>query len=181
MKTHANFPSAIFAAAMLTLWTGCNTGNEFNNRQLAQHIGGTKLILVAAYEPMHLYIYADTNSTNRFPDYAVFEGHEPVFSRENSQSNTFVLSHFENALGIVSTERDYKERIMNRQVHAYFDSDNPSLHRLYNQKYSYIDRDGDGLFDGFIEWGTNAASTSTYSRSNYSWIRISDAANANHR
>lgn len=135
-------------------------------------IGGTELKLVAKYDALHIYIYADTVSTNKLPDYAVFERHDPVFLRYNTLSNTIEMNHFENALGVLSTERDNDGRILSRSVHIFDDSETSLKHQFYKDKYTYIDKDGDGLFDIFIEWGTNAVSSTFFTRSNLYWVPV---------
>src|SRR5262245_14749839 len=55
--------------------------------QARQGIPGTRLKLVEGYEPLRIFIYADTTSTNKNPDYAVFHGDKPVILRENKSSN----------------------------------------------------------------------------------------------
>ena len=51
-------------------------------------IPGTKLRLVTEYKSLRIRIFADTTSSNRFPDYAVYEGDMLVFLRQNTISNT---------------------------------------------------------------------------------------------
>jgi len=105
------------------------------------------------------------------PDYAVFKGELPVFSRENTTSNTVITTHFENGFATLTTERDENERVLDRKVYMYDDLGTPSAHR-YNLKYIYLDNTGDGSFDKFIEFGTNVFTYKVYGQSNLSWVLI---------
>ena len=157
----------------LTLFTGCSkpamtaaNGDRF----IPSFVNGKRLQLVAKYEPLRIYIYADTNSTNRLPDYAVFEGYEPVFGRENEPSNGVVeFTHCENGLEVLHTERDSHERVLKRYVDMYDTrSVNPMEHKFYSPKYVYIDVDGDGLWDRFAVDNEKEV----YMRSNFCWIPL---------
>lgn len=123
---------------------------------------GENFELVAKYEPLRIFVYADTSSTNKIPDYVVFQGTPalPVIFRETSQSNTVVVTHFENGLGIVSTIYDAQGIILKRTVDEY---DNNSA-RL---KCSYVSTNGDGYLDYFIRYGKH---TDVFIRSNLCWV-----------
>ena len=143
-----------------------------DNETIPDIVRGTKLELVAEYKPLHLYIYADTTSTNEFPEYAVFEGVKPVFHRENTTSNTVLITDFENGFATLTTERDENERVLKHEVFMFDNLGAPSIHQPYNLKYIYVDDDGDGLFDKFIKFGTNVFTYTVYERSNLCWVPI---------
>ncbi len=132
-------------------------------------IDGAKLKLVARYAPLHIYIYVDTASTNRFPNYAVFQGYEPVVLRENTSSNTVETTYFENGLYVLRTESDDNGRILERFAEMY---DNDLTQRLSSPIYSYIDTNGDGLWDYFLVYGKNGERTRVLVRSNFCWLPI---------
>jgi hypothetical protein len=158
----------VITAIGILFLVGCEKHSTIN-ADVEQSIGGTKLKLVGRYEPLHLYIYADTASTNKFPDYAIFEGHEAVFRRQNEPSNIVAVTHFENAVGVLTTERDSNERILKRIVRAYGDNlRDPTIHGLYLPIYEYVDMDGDGLWDRFLIYGERK----TLVRSNLCWVPI---------
>jgi hypothetical protein len=133
-------------------------------------IDGTKLKLVAKYDPLHIYIYVDTASTNKLPSYAVFQGYEPIVFRENTSSNTVETTHFENGLYVLETERDDSGRILERFAEMY--DNNDLAHQLSSPIYSYIDTNGDGLWDDFFIYGKNGERTKVLVRSNLCWVPI---------
>lgn len=117
------------------------------------------LKLVAKYEPLHLYIYADTDSTNKYPDYLICEGNNDLLYRENVESNRIETTHFENGYSVLVTRRDMKGNISRRTV-FYQNSSGET-------QYTYTDTNGDGLWDFFLDY-TNRM---YYVRSNLCWIR----------
>ena len=130
-----------------------------------QSISGTKLKLVGRYEPLRIDIYMDTDSTNKLPDFAIFQGHELLIQRENGSSNTVETSHFEKGLYLLHTIYDEHGSILRLSLN-YSDKSG-------RQKYAYIDRDGDGLWDNFITFRDKESKTSTMLvRSNLCWIPI---------
>src|SRR5882672_9120432 len=98
-------------------------------------IPGTNLKLVKSYDPLRIFLYVDTSSTNRIPDYVIFRGHEPLVSSENHSSNTIETTYLEKGLYVDRTLRDDHGRLLERSVN-YNDE-------LGHQKYGYIDKDGD--------------------------------------
>jgi hypothetical protein len=82
------------------------------------------------------------------------------------------MTHFENGLGVISTTRDGNEHIGQHSVQMFDNSNIQSTNRIPLPKYTYIDKDGDGLFDILIEWSTNAMSSLFFTRSNLSWIAV---------
>ena len=116
------------------------------------------LKLVAKYEPLHLYIYADTTSTNRLPDYLICEGNNDLVFRANTESNTIETTHFENGDGVLMTERNDNGKLLKRTV-SYNDD-------LGKMQYTYIDNNGDGLWDFFFD----ETKRMYYVRSNLCWV-----------
>lgn len=133
---------------------------------LAMHAGKIRetnqsplgLTLVATYKPLNLYIYADINSTNRLPSYLVCEGNDDLVYRANTESNTFEITHFEYGHQVLLTRRDKGGTILRRITS--FDDDSSNVH------YTYMDKNGDGLWDVFLDHGRNMF----YVRSNLCWI-----------
>lgn len=122
------------------------------------------LKLVAKYKPLHLYVYVDTTSTNAMPDYLISQGSPdlPVVFRETTSSNTVETTYFENGYSVLATKRDENGQVLRRCMN--YDDD------LGRQIYSYIDMNGDGLFDVFIKYGTNGEMTAGFVRSNLCWV-----------
>jgi len=121
-------------------------------------VPGTKLRLVAKYEPLHLYIYADTASTNAHPDYLVCEGNDDVVLRENAGSNTVKTTHFEDGFGVLLTKRNEDGRILERTA-SYNDNSGRT-------EYTYIDKHGAGEWDVFLDHNRGLF----YTRSNLCWV-----------
>jgi hypothetical protein len=119
------------------------------------------LTLVAKYRPAHLYIYADTASTNRHPDYVIFQGNEPLVI-ENTETNTIEVILSEKNFGGSLTTRYNSQGHVVRRIFA---DDNYGTGR---PGYLYFDTNGDGLWDGFVIDTTN--SIESYNRSNLCWV-----------
>lgn len=130
--------------------------HAFTNRKEYQTPLGLKL--VAKYEPLHLYIYADTATTNKRPDYLICQGNNDLIYRENTESNTIETTHFEDGRQVLLTRRDQNGKILKRTV-FYIDD-------AWNLKYSYIDKNGNGLWDVFLDEHRHMY----YVRSNLCWI-----------
>jgi hypothetical protein len=145
---------AVIAIAMveMILSVGCKTSCDTKSP-----IGGCPL--VAKYEPLQLYFYADTASTNKFPDLFVREGDYPVFLRQNT-SNGIVTTHFEKGKNVLETDYDNNGNIL-RSVVEYYNG--------YKPIFTYVDTNGDGLFDVFITGFTNRA---VFVRSNMCWVPV---------
>jgi hypothetical protein len=119
--------------------------------------------LVAKYKPLHLYIYADTSSTNKHPDYVIFQGNEPLVIADNN-SNTVEIIHCEKFfLGRLATTYDYKGQILKR---SFSTLGNGSI----QTNYLYFDNNGDGQWDFLHIDGTNAESSGSFVRSNLCWV-----------
>lgn len=124
------------------------------------------LPLVAKCEQLHLYLYADTTSTNEFPDLFISEGKYPLYIRQNT-SNGIVAKHFEKDKDMLETDYD-KSGHMFRNVVEYYDG--------YKPKLTYIDTNGDGMFDVLIIGFKNRT---VYMRSNLCWEPFVHAAVTN--
>ncbi len=130
---------------------------------------GPNLKLVASYEPLHLYIYANTDSTNKLADFAVLERHELLFSRLNQPSNIIETSHYEEGLVVLTTWRDGNERVLKRYMDAYENREASSgKHEARSPQYVYMDSDGDGQWDRFVANSTKEI----YARSNLCWVPL---------
>jgi hypothetical protein len=151
-----HFTRALLAACGLMLIFGCRSGPEL-------HVEG--LTLVAAYKPFHLYIYADTTSTNSYPSFIVREGEDLVYASENV-SNEVKITLFEKereapSMPIVESDYNRKGDILRRFV-TYYDGDNP--------KFTYYDTNGDGLFDYFVVGQVGKTNHAVFVRSNLCWV-----------
>ena len=124
-------------------------------------IKGTKLKLVAEYKPLKIYIYADTASNDKLPDYAIFEGPNPVFLRENQPSNVIETTHFENSVDVLRTEQNNSGHILRRWMTTYGDNSTQPA-------YGYVDTNGDGLWDRFHIYSERKA----FVRSNLCWVPV---------
>jgi hypothetical protein len=119
------------------------------------------LELVAKYEPLHIYVYVDTRSTNKHPDLTIFEGQFPILTRENG-SNEVEVTHFDKGQDILHSDYDKEGRVLSRTVN-YFDA-------YYDRKYTYVDTNGDGLFDFLIRGEHHP---DVFTRSNLCWVPYS--------
>ncbi len=117
------------------------------------------LKLVAKYEPLHLYIYADNAKTNKHTAYLIREGNDDLVYSENTESNTIETEYFEKDHPVLRTERDKSGKYLRRVV-SYFD-DSGGL------EYTYIDEHGDGLWDVFMD---DKSRHMFYVRSNLCWV-----------
>jgi hypothetical protein len=119
------------------------------------------LKLVAKYKPLHLYIYADTLSTNKFPEYAIF------------QRNNLMVASFDesNTVQIILSEKDFKSSLtttynLNGQIlRRVFDAGNKAS---IDTNYMYFDTNVDGLWDHFVI--DENGSIKSYDRSNLCWV-----------
>jgi hypothetical protein len=127
-------------------------------------IKGTDFKLVAKYRPLHLYIYADTASTNPYQDYVIFQGNEPMILAENKSNTVEIVFDEKNFRGQLTTTYDHEGRILKRAFSQSFD--------LRQTSYFYFDTNADGLWDKFIIHGTNVGSMKAYTRSNLCWVPI---------
>jgi len=151
--------SAIIAGITIgiILLAGCKSSSMVNPDAKQCYDGNLKL--VARYEPLHLYIYADTTSTNRFPEFEIGEGRNPIYIRE-SKSNKIVVRQFDKNNEVLMTEYDNDGNVLDRNVN-FWDG--------YDPKFSYVDTNGDGLFDFFINGYKKPI---VYARSNLCWVPI---------
>jgi hypothetical protein len=116
-----------------------------------------KLKLVGKHGPLKIYL--EQNSTNDVPDYVVFEGNRPVVYRQSLASNVVETWYFENGFGVLTTKRNSSGRVMDRTVSYSYDNS-------VRSKYTYIDTDGDGLWDIFLNWDEKTKLV----RSNLCWV-----------
>jgi hypothetical protein len=135
-----------------TTKNGASLGNSaFDNLQL-----------VAKYEPLHIGVYVDTKSTNKHPDFTITLGGGQIYSRETA-SNEVEIIHFEKGNEILVTDYDPTGHILRRNVNFY-DGGAPT--------YTYVDTNGDGLFD-FLISGYKFPNVAVYARSNLCWVPFS--------
>lgn len=145
---------AIFITVIALAWMAfCQSQGD---KQMPKSILG--LNLVAKYEPLHLYIYADTKSTNANPDYLICEGNTDLISRENMESNMIDTTYYENGIEALVIERNGNNKVLRRMV-SYSDA-------VGNQIYTYVDNHDDGLWDVFLDHNNEKY----YVRSNLCWI-----------
>jgi hypothetical protein len=137
---------------------GCKTPSPANVEG-TKHLKGLDYKLVAQYKPLHLYIYAETASTNQHPDFVIFQRNEPLIFTD-SKSNFVEISLCEkNFRGQLVTRYNYDGQILQR-----------SFCDFMQTNYLYLDTNADGLWDGFIiDEGKNGI-IKTYDQSNLCWI-----------
>ena len=145
---------AVIVSVGALAWMGLDRHAEKNPDKRQSPLG---LKLVATYEPLHLFIYADTSSTNKLPDFLVCEGNDDVVHRQNTDSNTIETTYFEKGFNVLLTRRDKNGKILERM-----ESCDDDLGRM---KYTYIDKHGDGLWDVFLDHTRHMF----YVRSNLCW------------
>ena len=146
---------AIIVAVGGIVWIGLDLHRPKNGEKHSSPLG---LKLVAKYEPLHLYIYADTASTNSHPDYLICEGNDDVVSRENAGSNTIETTFFENGYQVLRTKRDQNGKMLRRMVSYNDDSGRVQC--------TYIDNSGGGLWDVFLDRNRDMF----YVQSNLCWV-----------
>lgn len=137
------------------VWMGLDSRHRMNANKYQSPVG---FKLVAQYEPLHLYIYVDTTSTNRSPDYLICEGSNDMVYSENIGSNKIETTYFENGYPVLLTRNDKAGRVLKRVI-TYSDS-------AGQMQCTYMDNDGDGLWDTFL----NYAKGEYYVRSNLCWV-----------
>lgn len=152
---HTKLITAAIVAVGALVWIGLNLHTGKYGEKKQPPLG---LKLVAEYEPLHLYIYADISSTNRLADYLICEGNDDVIYRENTKSNTIETTHFENGYQALLTRRD-KDGKMLRRIASYNGNSG-------GMQYTYIDNNGDGLWDVFLDHTRDMF----YVRSNLCWV-----------
>jgi len=140
---------AVVPAALLSIM-GCKSNANFDG-----------LKLVARYKPLNLFIYADAASTNKYPDVVVREGDDPLYMRETG-SNRIKVVHFERYNQALVSEYDLNWNLVRRSVWFYESNSR-------TQSFSYVDTNGDGLFDVLIKGSDNPA---ILVRSNMCWVPI---------
>jgi hypothetical protein len=136
------------------------------NADKEEFLLGTRLRLVGKHGPLRIYL--DLTSTNGSPDFAVFDENAPIILREsaesnmllrgNAESNAVETSYFENGFNVLNTQRDKNGRVLQRTVS--YDDGRVGL------KYTYVDTNGDGLWDYFL----NHVEKTKYARSNLCWV-----------
>ena len=149
---HGRFELAVVVAVAVLVCIGLGM---YASKRGEKHPLGMNL--VAKYEPFQLYIYADTASTNKYPDYLVCEGNHNLIYRENAESNTVETTYFENGDQVLMIRRKDK-KLLERMV-SYHDD-------LGRVQYTYIDKDGDGLWQSFFDQTKGLY----YVRSNLCWV-----------
>ena len=137
---------------------GCIGFRLYAKSHSAQQKSPFGLTLVAKYEPLRLYIYADTDATNKYPRYLICQGNESLISKVTTSSNSVETTHFENGFQVLMTRRSNAGKISERIMS--YNSDSGDM------IYSYIDRDGDGMLDLFFDHKNGLY----YVNSNLCWI-----------
>jgi hypothetical protein len=138
---------------------GVLCGIQFERHHLTlggkkEFIRGTGLMLVAQDGELAI--------CRRDPhDYAVFNGNHCLVLRESTGSNTFETTYFVAGLSALEIERepDGNQKILRTSVNFYDESS--------GQTYTYIDSNGDGLWDLLIQFGQRPR---VMMRSNLCWI-----------
>jgi hypothetical protein len=160
MKTKFGAFVVVASAAIgIIFLEGCKTSSagKTEREQSAWDINGANLKLVAKYKPLHLYIYADAASTNKFPDFVIREGDYPIYMRAN-ESNKVISIHAEKNLDNFRTDYDSKGNILRYEVN------------LGAMKYAYVDTNGDGLLDFFVNYSNRMKLPTAFVRSNLCWV-----------
>jgi len=162
MKTVREMFTAITIAGIAGIFlSGCKMPSPADVEGTPKILNNT-FKLVAKYKPLHLYIYVDTTSTNKFPDYVIFQRNDPIVTSFN-ESNTVQIGLWEkNFSGNLMTTYNLNGRILNRVFGA-------GNEILTDTNYMYFDTNADGLWDALvITDGTN--DLKSYARSNLCWV-----------
>ncbi len=124
-----------------------------------------QMVLVAQYKPLHLEIYAYTNSSDTDSDFQIVERGRLLFSRDHEPSNIVSISHADKGMD-VRTEFDTSGRILRRYFHSNYTND------IYRMKYSYVDTNGDGMFQYLIAYKESGSATAAFVLSNNCWVAM---------
>ena len=155
----------IFGVIVIVLVTamfsaGCKTPSPANVEGPKSAIGfNGPLKLVAEYKPLHLYIYADVTSTNKHPDYIIFQRNEPLVIADNVYNTVEMIFCEKRFRGQFTTTYDYKEQILTRSFSTY---GNNSM----QTNYLYFDTNGDGEWDFLHTFGASNEISMSFVRSN---------------
>jgi len=144
--------------------TGCTTPSPADVEGPRSTTGfNGPLKLVAKYKPMHLYIYADVTSTNKHPDYIIFQRNEPLIIADNKTNTVEIIFCEKDFHGQFATTYDYKGQILKRS----FSTQNSDSMQT---NYLYFDTNGDGQWDKYVIDGGGIGSIKAYDRSNLCWV-----------
>jgi prepilin-type processing-associated H-X9-DG protein len=154
------------AAAAGILLAGCTTPSPADVEGLPSIMGfNGPLKLVAKYKPLHLYIYADVASTNKHPDYLIFNRNEPLVIADNKSNAVEVIFGEKDFRGQFTTTYDYNGQILKRS----YSTEN---YHSGQTNYLYFDSNGDGEWDFLHMSGTNTESSRSFVRSNLCWVPV---------
>jgi len=161
---HGIFAVVAIAIVAGMFSAGCATPSPANVEGTRSTIGfNGPLKLVAKYRPLHLYIYADVTSTNKHPDYVIFNRNEPLVIADNESNTLKVVFCEKDFRGQFETTYDYKGQILKRSFGTYnFGS--------MQTNCLYFDTNGDGQWDFLHISGANAESSRSFVRSNLCWV-----------
>jgi hypothetical protein len=152
----------VVAMLGMIIFFGCkkNVSSSVPEKWMPWFFGSeSRLKLVQQYKPLHLEIYADTTSTNEFPDFAIGEGNDVIFVRFTELTNIHTIQRDKNAE--LEIERDSNGKILTREISI---NDGKSGLPLY----IYRDTNADGLWDYFY----NIKEKTFFMRSNLCWVPI---------
>lgn len=128
--------------------------------------------MVAKYDPWQIEVRGSTtDSRSKPPSFYINVGHKIVYSQDVTSKETNV-EIFSKGNCIAQLEYSGTGDIKKFYLYTY-DRDN-------NVTYTYVDTNGDGLFDFFLAYnppGGNISNVSLFVRSNFTWIhpqRISE-------
>ena len=158
------FALVVIAAIGIIFLAGCKTLSpaEIEGPQHMMGFNGP-LKLVAKYKPLHLYIYADVTSTNKHPDYIIFQRNESLVIADNESNRVEIILCEKRNRGELTTTYDYNEQILKRSF---------SAHNPMQNDYLYFNTNGDGQWNFLHISSTNAESSRSFVRSNLCWVPI---------
>jgi hypothetical protein len=148
--------TAVVLVGTVVLLNRSKANPDETEKQQSMH---GRLKLVAKYEPLHLEIYADTVSTDRFAAFQIREDGKMLYGREPALSNKIDCVYLEKTMDLL-TEYDLKGKILNRTVNTGFRND------YGGRKYSYVDTNGHGAFDILLEYDENSVRTAAFKLTN---------------
>jgi hypothetical protein len=129
--------------------------NESQNRQPMHG----RMKLVAKYEPLHLEIYADTDSTEKYAAFEITERGKLLYRRQPESSNKIDYFYLEKTMDLL-TQYDLNGMLLKRYVHTGFNNNNEKM------TYAYVDTNGDGSFDYLLEYDEHSVRTAAFRLTN---------------
>lgn len=122
-------------------------------------LAGTGLELVARYGSYKLYV--GNNKTNPVRGFALLNGNECVVWCDASDKASYEMTFFHEGINVMDSTYAYDGRLI-KESFSYYDAGKGV------PKITYIDTNGDGILDIFLNYTDNTKSV----RSNGCWVLL---------